>query len=46
VNTGSTGIDDGRYAGVGAIADVIEVQHALDGIGLIAVDEGFRVPIK
>ena len=32
--------------GAGAIADVVEVQHALDGIGLIAVDEGFRVSIK
>ena len=46
MNAGSAGIDDSRDAGRFTFADVVEVQHALDGIGLIAVDECFSIFIK
>lgn len=39
------GVDDARDGGHGSLADEVEVEHALDGAGLHAVDEtsGFVV---
>ena len=46
VNAGPAGIDDGGYAGAVPVADIIEVQHALDGIGLKAVDESLGASVE
>jgi hypothetical protein len=46
MDAGSTGIDYGGDAGCYTLADVVEVQHALDGIRLITVDKCFSFFIK
>ncbi len=46
MDASSTGIDDGRDAWGRALADVVKVKHALNGIGLIAVDESLGIPVK
>jgi hypothetical protein len=46
MDAGSAGIDYGRDAGRDTLADIVKVQHALYGIGLITVDKCFSVFIK
>jgi hypothetical protein len=46
MDAGSAGIDYGGDAGSCTLADVVEIQHALYGIGLITVDECFSIFIK
>jgi hypothetical protein len=46
MDPGSAWINDSRDAGRRALADIIEVQHALDGIGLVAIDECFCIYVK
>ncbi|VVB65257.1 Uncharacterised protein [uncultured archaeon] len=46
VNARAVGVDDGRNAWAISLADVVEVQHPLDSIGLVAVNEGLGAPIE